>query len=157
MREAAQVLEVPLKASVAEEVELDIRDIERREAFAAFGEQSADSRDGLRSAHVADHGDDQVPLMEALEELKVLFRGEEAAGSRRVTRQKQLSIRWIVASRRAAGGLKPQAQAGVDEAAVKPVDRPQILCRQRHACARDGSVYGGARAGKIGFGRTRAV
>ena len=100
----------------------------------------ADER--ARTAEVADDRNHEVALLQRLDELKRFLRGEVVAAlAERIGREQQLTIGRVMALRRAAGRLETQPDARLDESAVEPIDRREVLARERHAGPGDRLVH----------------
>ena len=63
-RHAAEIADEAVEASVAEQVELDVRGIERRKALATLAEECADRGERTRAAQVADDRNHEVALLQ---------------------------------------------------------------------------------------------
>src|SRR5437868_5270478 len=100
-RKELHVLGELWKATVSDEILLNVGDVQRRELLTALADVVADRRKSMLAGGVADDGDDQVAGLEALHELEGILRRQVirlVAGS--VLLEEQLAISRVIGARR---------------------------------------------------------
>src|ERR1700676_4712101 len=92
-----------LRKLVPEQIEFNIRGVERRKSIAAFGHQPSQLHCGLRSAQISDDGHDEILALERAHELKVVLGDEKIPlMSLTVGFEEQLAVRRVIVSRSTA-------------------------------------------------------
>src|SRR5262249_54038803 len=134
LRQLLEVLDERRKRSVAIEIELDVRDVERRKRLPALANRAGNARERVPAAHVAHDRDDEVALLERADDVERRVGGEVAPlMTCAIGLAQELAQRRVVVADGLAAHLEDERQPAVDERAMKRVDRLAIRRRERHA------------------------
>src|SRR5262249_41202992 len=123
VRDLTEVGDEAGERSVAEQVELDVRDVERRQLLAARRDRLADVDDRGRTAQIAGDRYHEILLLEPAHELERILRREKAAmAPGRVRVEQQIPVGGVVPLRRPSRRLELQRKAGVGETLMEARD-----------------------------------
>src|SRR5204862_6451842 len=115
-RKELHVLGELWKATVSDEILLNVGDVQRRELLTALADVVADRRKSMPAGGVADDGDEQLAGLEALHELEGILRRQVirlVAGS--VLLEEQLAISRVIGARRTSDARVAEVERIVNE------------------------------------------
>src|SRR5262249_9300267 len=124
----------PRKASLAEEVELDIRRVERGERLLTRRQGPSDCRNGRWAGEIAYNRNYEIAGLKRFQELEVVLRDQEAAAlARAIFLEREIAIGRVIPLRRATGTVELEAESVPDELLMKAIDRRLVGGRERNA------------------------